>query len=256
MYSTHAKLATLVLSLVSTTALSAVVPGQGTWERTLHKRDINADGVADAYYDSVLGITWLSDFNYRVNHLGAGSGLTSWEGALAVASTLNVYGVGGWRLPSLAPVNGVSFQYNPTNNGTSDSGTAKTGSGWGLTSELGHLFYVTLGNKGQWMPDDSNPGTSSEVQPGWASDPNAGPFVDLLATAYWTNVPSTNTFNSAWALNFSTGIQTESGASSRIGAAFVLDGDVSAVPEPRTGTIATIGLLVTLLTSRRFRSLD
>ena len=32
---------------------AAAVPGHGTWETTLFARDINSDGVVDAYCDAV-----------------------------------------------------------------------------------------------------------------------------------------------------------------------------------------------------------
>ena len=47
-------------------AQAAGVSGQGTWETTLQARDINHDGTVDAYYDSELHITWLTDANFTV----------------------------------------------------------------------------------------------------------------------------------------------------------------------------------------------
>jgi hypothetical protein len=39
------------------------VPGQGTWQTTLQARDLDGDGQIDAFYDTVLNITWLRDAN-------------------------------------------------------------------------------------------------------------------------------------------------------------------------------------------------
>ena len=99
------------------------VSGQGTWETTLLPRDLdgNAANGPDAFYDTVLDITWLRDANVN--------GVMSWDTAMTWADTLVVGGVGGWRLPKVTPVNGTSFQYRFSNNGSTDYGYAKTGVG-------------------------------------------------------------------------------------------------------------------------------
>jgi len=41
------------------------VSGQGTWETTLQPRDLSGSPTTiEAYYDTVLDITWLVDANY------------------------------------------------------------------------------------------------------------------------------------------------------------------------------------------------
>lgn len=96
------------LAAVSPAALSAPMPGRGTWETTLQTRDINGVGVVDAYYDTRLNITWLANMN-----AGAGSafdngasttdGRMTWGNAVAwAASGLMEFG-GGWRLPTINP---------------------------------------------------------------------------------------------------------------------------------------------------------
>lgn len=37
---------------------AAAVTGQGTWETTLQARDLDGNGVTDAFYDTSLDITW------------------------------------------------------------------------------------------------------------------------------------------------------------------------------------------------------
>jgi hypothetical protein len=65
------------------------VPGQGTWETTLLPRDLdgNLANGPEAFYDTVLNITWLR--NAKVN------GLMTWTSANTWANTLVVGGVGG-----------------------------------------------------------------------------------------------------------------------------------------------------------------
>jgi len=72
----------------------------------LQPRDINGDGVADAYYDPAANLTWAADANLA-GTLGLADyppmpGAMTWAAANAWASGLNLYGVTGWRLPRAA----------------------------------------------------------------------------------------------------------------------------------------------------------
>lgn len=73
---------TLVPVLIAAPVLAGPIPGQGTWESTLQARDLTGDNVADAFYDSVLNITWLADANAnlananQVPYVYAGGNLT------------------------------------------------------------------------------------------------------------------------------------------------------------------------------------
>ncbi len=117
-------------------------------------------------YDDVLDITWLQDANYA-HSIGAGhmgSGEFRWADAVAWVAALDYRGYTAWRLPTVAPVNGTSFQRAFSNNGSTDFGYARTGpdGGWRdgagkPVSELGHMFYVNLGNAGACMPLDATP---------------------------------------------------------------------------------------------------
>jgi hypothetical protein len=140
-------------------------------------------------YDDVLKITWLQDANY-----GAGSsyddglettdGLMTWQNALNWAANLSYSDsvrnqtLTGWRLPTVEPI-GASFDRSFSNNAITDTGYAKTTTGgadggWrddagNPVSEMGHMYYVNLANKGFCTPDDGNP-VSCDVgqpQPGW-----------------------------------------------------------------------------------------
>lgn len=111
------------------------VPGQGTWETTLHGRDLdNKPGNGfEAYYDSVLDVTWLDD-----NNMG---GQTTWTNRKLFVETSTFYGISGWRLPKVTDLRIPGCNANTMSGG--DCGyNVNVGS-----SELAHLFYVTLGNK-------------------------------------------------------------------------------------------------------------
>ena len=91
-----------LLVAASTATFAAAVPGRGTWETTLFARDINGDGVVDAYYDAVNNNTWLAnakaikgtsfDDGFDLN-----DGKASYANAKAWLAGLDVYGVTGWR---------------------------------------------------------------------------------------------------------------------------------------------------------------
>jgi hypothetical protein len=90
------------------------VPGQGSWETTLLGRDINGNAIASNnplavfLYDTSLDVTWLRN--------AEASGLLDWPAAKNWASTLNVGGFTGWRLPTHADTGapGCNWGYSGT----------------------------------------------------------------------------------------------------------------------------------------------
>ena len=187
-----------------------------------------------AYYDDVLGITWLADANYaQTSGYDADGLLHRWAGALEFTAYLNGIqhlGVTTWRLPKVTPINGVSFGYLELNDGTSDRGynigapgTLYEGS---TASEMAHLFYNTLGNLAVYDP-------SGNVQIGWGLA-NTGPFANFPSlgssgTLYWTGTPSTQFSNYAFTFTFSSGRQNHFGVTGDYRAWAVADGDALAV---------------------------
>ena len=172
----------------STIALVAVEPL--VMPATLHGRLPATPGGIDyqAYYDEELDITWLANANV--------AGEMTWEAANIWAEELDVNGVKGWRLPVLSPVNGSSFNLNFSNNGTTDNATAISSTdgldgGWrdpqaDSVSELGHLFYVTLGNTGGCRPNGSGSPASCD-RPSSFGFTRTGPFSHIQTSAtYWS----------------------------------------------------------------------
>lgn len=97
-------------------------------------------------YDDVLDITWLQDANFALS-----SGAGDWDGGmyyLAAKSwveSLNYEGYANWRLPkAYSEESGVINCFEQYDGVTCDRGYNITG------SELGYMFYVNLGNKGQY----------------------------------------------------------------------------------------------------------
>ncbi len=167
-------------------ANAASVSGQGTWETTLQGRDLDGNlATAEAYYDTVLNLTWLQDANL------AGTAMT-WEDASDWAASLDPYGSGitGWSLPVIRfPVDGTEEDdFDLSYIGTEDwgdnvsaPGTLYAGS---TSSEMAHMFYNTLGNKSTCDPLLSTVSTCVP-QAGWGLS-NEGPFSNIVADGNWS----------------------------------------------------------------------
>lgn len=241
-----------LMALVASTSVMAVntptsIKGQGTWEATLHPRDLdgNLANGPEAYYDSALNITWLADFSYYQTSTG-GSGTTgvNWNSANAWVSQVNsdgIDGVKGWRLPHLdasanndfAACVGLSPKY--TTSGSACGFNVDTSK-----SELAYLFFVEFGDKASFNSAGA-PNSSYGLT-------NLGPFDNPLHKAgdpreltYWTDLAAPNKSGPAWGFNFQYGLQM---VPLTVGVGILVrDGDVPSVPEPATSSLALIGLL-------------
>ena len=133
-------LSTTASLLIATSSFAAPVLGQGTWQSTLQARDLDRNGVVDAFYDSALDLTWLRNANVN--------GAKSFNSARLWADTLSFGGLNDWRLPTMidTPTAGCNFSYGGTDCGYN----VLTKDGTTVYSEMAHLLYVTLGNKPQY----------------------------------------------------------------------------------------------------------
>lgn len=205
-------------------------------------RDLGGTPAFDAYYDTELDITWLADANYAKTSGFAPDGWMPFAQATSWVAGLDIYGVTGWRLPTVAPVNGTSFQYGYSEDGTTDFGFAPTGVGWGKASELGHMFYVTLGNTAYLGGFECTPPCALT---------NTGPFVNLQSHGYWSGTPCGQP-DCVWMLETWNGRQVGFFGLSQGGlhAWAVHPGDVAAVPEPPAVALMALGVLALALRRR------
>ncbi len=228
---------TLVLLALGSTAQAALLG-----------RDLNGSpGSFEAYYDTVLDITWLADANladtnaFGVTGILSDGGMT-WDKAnewIAAMNSAAYLGINDWRLPTV------------TDTGTPGCDFAYTGTdcGWNVdlsTGEMAHMFYSTLGNTGFYDTGGSPTGCSPSSP--WCLT-NDGPFSNLQPDVYWLGTPYAPNPSLAWLFNLTAGRQYYDSKSYYDYAWAVRPGDV--VPVPAAVWLLGSGLGVLGLVRRR-----
>jgi hypothetical protein len=167
-----------------------------------------------AFYDTVLNITWLANANLAQSENFGVVGIkeegfmsldtaNEWVAGMNAADYL---GLNTWRLPSINPINGSEYNLDWSENGSTDRarnlsavGSAYAGS---TASEMAHLYFNTLGNISSRdvygnLTTCGEPAPSGEPAPTCLS--NSGPFSGLTNQRYWS---STNPLGSGEVLYF------------------------------------------------------
>ena len=243
------------------TGLIAASLVSGTAHAVLQGRDLNGStGSFEAYYDTVLNITWLADANYAKTSGYDADGYMTWAAAttwvanLSFTDGINVYD--NWRLPTVSPINGSSFNYALSFNGSTDvgynvsaPGTAYAGS---TGSEMAYMFYNNLGNPAYYTPAGAVSGCL--VSSSNTCLDNVGPFSNLQSNSYWSATAQVFNTDWVWIFNFGNGGQGDAPWREEDGpggeyvenyhfnALAVSPGDVGAVPEAQTYALMLAGL--------------
>lgn len=183
-------------------------------------------------YDDSTNLTWMQDANYAQTSGYTGEGVDpygrfTWLGAINWASNLVFGGYDDWRLPTTIPANG---------------GYGQTG------SELGHMFYISLMNKGACDIGYSCGARMSEPGIGLL---NKGPFSFNDHSTFWTQTPAVEAYDKAWVFATDIGFEgTTPISGSYLNAWAVRDGDSISIPEPSPMELFAIGLLCFAATRR------
>jgi hypothetical protein len=203
-----------------------------------------------AWYDDVLDITWVADanlantetfgdLNVREGGLMKFNSVTTLIGFIAKMNQASYLGFNDWRAPTARPVSGVDWNFGCANNGSSDRGYAGSG-GWvdpqgQIVSEMGHMYYVNLGNLGRLEPEGGGTPfcTGAVIQDGWGLA-NSGPFSNLQPEDYWTNIADPTSSSRALQFRFGEGMR-DSGLKDNLKFVWpVRDGDMPDPDAPAT----------------------
>ena len=200
--------------MVSTLIAASLVTGAA--HAALEGRDLNGSaGSFEAYYDTVLDITWLADGN--ANGLMNWAAANTWAANLSFIDGINTYD--NWRLPStLQPDATCGNQYGGVSFAFGCNG-----------SEMGRLFYSELGGvAGQSITLTHNA--------------NYNLFSNVLADYYWSGTEYAPNTIFAWGITFNDGFQGANYKYDGFYALAVSPGDVAAVPEADTRAMLLAGL--------------
>jgi hypothetical protein len=193
-----------------------------------------------AYYDTDTDLTWAADANLAQTSGHDADGAMDWLAAVGWIDSLNAeydglgyLGTNEWRLPTVEPLNGSTFDYSRSFNGSTDfgfnlseQGTAYAGS---TGSEMAYLFHNTLDNKSICDPLLSTAESCSEDQAGWGLN-NTGPFSNIQFYYYWYGTEYAPETSSAWDFYFVSGEQDANLKSYAFYAWAVRPGDIGDVP--------------------------
>lgn len=238
----------LAAGLIQTSpAQAAAISGQGSWETSLRGRDLDGDlsNGYEAYYDTLLNLTWTADVNVAktlgLGTQGWGAGWVVLSDARYLAAHLSYHGITGWRLPTYYPqaVGGCYLGYSGVGCGVPEGAVA---------SELAHMYHLTLGVE----VAASGRGASYAV----VNQPfNTGPFWNFegpssTVNRFWTDTLSAEGSLAPDQITFSGFTSTtrgyvgyvRMGSDAAAAAWFVRDGDVAAIPEPETYAMMLAGL--------------
>lgn len=223
----------------------------GTAQAALQGRDLNGSaGSFEAYYDTVLDITWLADANYARTSGYDADGRMTWSAANAWAANLSftdgVRVYDNWRLPTVKPIHAGVFNYAFATDGSTDGGYNISAPGsvyeHSIGGEMAYMYYNTLGNPGYFTVAGSFSGCY--VNSSDTCLDNTGPFNNLQAELYWTDLEYAPNRVSGWAFGMNDGNQLAGNAKVNTYYAWaVSSGDIAApVPEPETWAMLLAGL--------------
>ncbi len=193
-------------------------------------------------YEPSQGLVWLdftraTDTWQNQKDWAAGLSFTDAQITLNPGYTTDIDWTTGWRLPEVdqnqARLAGEDFGWT----GPDAAGHHDYAYGYNmLNSEMGHLYYVSLGNLGYYATD----GTSPQPNHGLES---TGPFEHLETWYCWSGTEYANHDVEAWYHAFNRGFQFFMHKSNQGNHAIAVHaGTVTVVPVPGAALLGVLGL--------------
>lgn len=197
-------------------------------------------------YDTDLNITWLHNANAALGTIfdvadGVRDGRMTWANAVAWAARLSYHDsirkvtYTDWRLPTTTDMGTPGCNF--TNSGTDCGENVDPAS-----SEMAHLYHVSLGNQSRY----TTTGTESGAFVGGANPnstlDNVGPFVNFQSNGYWSGTEYAPAPSLVWFFYAGYGLQDVNGKTGSLYALAVSPGDIAAVPEAQTYALMLAGL--------------
>jgi hypothetical protein len=226
----HRKVRTTLIA----SSLIAAALASGSAHAVLQGRNMDGNAATfEAYYDTDLDITWLGNAN--MNGLMTWAGANTWAANLSFYNPLTNQTYSDWRLPT-----------------TTDTGTELCDFAYGGTdcgynvdtasSEMAHLYFVTLGNQSAYTTTGAVSGAYEGGTNPTSTFDNVGPFTNFQSGSYWSGTEYAPSPSSAWYFYTYYGYQSGGGESNSFYALAVSPGDVAAVPEAETYALMLVGL--------------
>ncbi len=235
----------LIRSLAAAAALCVAATSANA---ALLGRDLNGSaGSFEAYYDTVLDISWLANANlaqsnqFGVTGINLSNGRMEWDTAnnwITAMNAANYLGISAWRLPAMYDIgnDGCAVNsYSSYNGGDCGYNVVSTGP---QASEMASLFYATLGNLAYYTTS----GATNLACAGCPKWQNTAPFSNLgVSNFYWYGQETTtDSFGDdyglpayyAWYFGPSGTQRPQDKEGSFYNAWAVVDGDVQVVPVP------------------------
>jgi len=211
----------------------------------------NFDGTITQTRNDNSQLMWLKDANYAyTSGYDSWDGLLHWYEAMDFIDYLNFnkhLGYDDWRFPNALPVNGTSYNYATTYDGSSDLGYNITNP----NSELAYMYYVELGNKGA-LDTSGTPEDNYGLL-------NQGIFDNIEENIYWSGQTLPDSQNDAF--YFVTGkeeLYGDDAGRQWFGTKYKnfniwVVRDVTPVPEPTTVLLFVTGLVGLAGFRRKFK---
>lgn len=172
-------------------------------------------------YDTDLDVTWY-DFTNGPDHWDVQN---VWVETLVV--NFDGFSYNDWRLPGPG-VDYGGFGYYDTQ------------------AELGHLFYIELGNEGEYNPWPI-------PNPNFGGITNKDVFDNIVFSYYWDSYrPASRPYGAGFFL-FSTGRQSEGHIENDFSAIAVRDGDMVPTPIPGAAWLLGSGIVALVTRKRKHR---